>query len=217
MQSGQSMPQPSIRFDVVRPDRYDPAHLVVRIILMMLLAVVGAPLGWVFFVLYLALPALAAIVINSRGASYYQQQIAPHIVKGLRWLLELYAYLGLLTDRLPLDESQPAVRYEIDAAGAPTAKSALVHLLTSIPVAILLWALGLVSAVLWLIAAVFVLLERSYPSSVFDFQRGILRVFARFLAHHASLVEGAPPLRFDTGPEPAPGGTADPMPPSAVV
>jgi hypothetical protein len=205
----------SIRFDVERPSAYEPGQIVVRLGLMVVLAVVGAPLGWVFGALFVLLPLVAAVMIATSGAGYYLTQVAPTVTRGLSWLLELYAYLGLLTDRAPFGQPR-RVRYEVAPGGTPTVSSALWHLVTSIPVMILLWVLGTVSAVLWVFAAASVVVGGNYPAAIFDFQRGILRMFANFVAHHASLVDGAAPLRFDTGPDTA-AGSSSPMPPSVSL
>jgi hypothetical protein len=199
----------SVRFDVARPAEYQPRQIGLRVVLMIALAVIGAPLGWVFGVLFLGLPLLAAAAIWATDADGYHRRVAPALTSALRWLLELYAYLGLLTDRFPGDE--PQVQFDVTPSGQPTATSALMRLLTSIPAMIFLWLLGTISAVLWVFAAVAVVIGGRYPASIFDFQRGILRLFATFLAHHASLVDGPAPLRFETGPE------ANPMPPTAAV
>jgi hypothetical protein len=190
----------SIHFDVERPASYQPAQLLIRLLFMMVLAVVGAPLGWVFHVLYLGLPILAAVAGPALG-DRYAEQVGQPLQGALRWLLALYAYLGLLTDRPPLDEQHLGVRYEVTCRGTPTVGSALLRLLTSIPAAIVLWVLGVVSAVLWIVAAINILAWRQVPDWIFNFQRGVLRMFARFVAHHASLVEGAAPVTFDSGPD----------------
>jgi hypothetical protein len=205
----------SVRFDVERPATYEPGQIMVRLGLMVVLAVIGAPLGWVFGALFVFLPVVAAVVIASSGAGYYLTQVAPVLSRGFSWLLELYAFLGLLTDRAPIGQPR-RVRFEVAPAGNPTVGSALGRLVTSIPAMILLWVLGTVSAVLWVFAAASVVVGGTYPASVFDFQRGILRMFATFIAHHASLVEGAAPLRFETGPDAAADG-GSPMPPSVSL
>jgi hypothetical protein len=196
---GMEDPMQAIHFDVERPSRYEPVQIVLRLLLMVLLAVIGAPLGWVFCVLYVGLPVLAAITVTTRGAAYYHQTMAPGLLRGLRWLLGVYAYLALLSDRLPLSDREAPVRFEVEPAGTPSVSGALLHLLTSIPAALVMWVLGVVSAVLWIVGAIYIAVRGSYPDSIFGFQRGLLRMFARFIAHHASLVEGPAPLGFDTG------------------
>ena len=121
----------------------------------------------------------------------------------LRWVLALYAYLGLLTDRFPTEKPEEIVRFEIKTGGAPTAGSALLRLIYSIPSAVVLGLLGIVSAVILVIAAVMVLIQENYPDGLYNFQRGVLRWEARLLGYHASLVDQYPPFAVDTGPEPA--------------
>ena len=77
-------------------------------------------------------------------------------------------------------------------------KTALSRLLTSIPSGIVLCFLWFVSGILWLFAAVAVLLGAAMPGSILAFQRGVLRWQARLVAYHASLVEEYPPFSFDT-------------------
>jgi hypothetical protein len=190
----------SIHFDVEQPATYQPAQLLVRILFMIALAVIGAPLGWLFHVLYIGLPILAATAGPAFGQRYAEEVGTP-LLRALRWLLALHAYLALLTDRPPLDEQHLGIRYDVVCRGTPTVSSALLRLITSIPAAILLWVAGVVSTVLWLLGAVSVLLWRRVPTWIFDFQRGVLRLFAHFAAHHASLVEGPAPVMFETGPD----------------
>lgn len=193
----------AIRFEPESPPRYDRLQLVVRALFLFLLALVGAPLGWVFGVLYLALPAAAAATISTSGPGRYRTEVGPRLVRGLRWLLALHAYLALLTDRPPIRAEALGVQLEVEGGGTPTVASSLLRLVTSLPAALLLWVLGLVAAVLWVVGAVAILATERCPAIVVDFQRGLLRAFARFLVHHASLVAGPVPLRLDTGHEPA--------------
>jgi len=69
---------------------------------------------------------------------------------------------------------------------------------------LVLGLLGIVSGIVWIIAAVMVLIQESYPDGLYNFQRGVLRWEARLLGYHASLVHEYPPFALDTGPEPAP-------------
>lgn len=191
-----------VRFDVVSPPAaFERVQLLLRLLIMIVLAVVGAPLGWVFGVLYFGLPALAAVTISQRGGSRYRDEMGQRLVSAFRWVLAVYAYLGLLTDRLPTSASEMGITFEVAPSGEPTVKSALWRLLSSLPCAIVMWLLGLVSALVWVIAAIFILSGGSYPHALYDFQRGIMRMFARFLASHASLVDSPAPIAFDTGAE----------------
>jgi hypothetical protein len=191
-----------VKLEVERPERYDRTQLVLRLVIMALMGIVGCTLGWLFAVLYLGLPAVAAIAIAQRGGAAYLGDLGPRVVRALRWVLALYAYLGLVTDRPPTSEAELGVELDVTPGGDPTTKRALLRLVTSIPAALVLALLGAVSALAWVVAAVFVLAVRTVPRALFDYQRGVLRWQARLLAYHASLV-GRSPLALDTEPAPA--------------
>lgn len=57
-----------------------------------------------------------------------------------------------------------------------------------------------VGAIVWVIAAVLVLADGSYPESVWRFLLGIVRWEACLLAYLASLVDHYPPFTLETGP-----------------
>jgi len=193
-------------FDVVRPApgaRFDRAQVILRLVILFVLGMVGISFPWVFVFLYFALPAVVAVVVSTRGTDHFVGETAPQIVRVVTWLTAFAAYLGLLTDRFPTGE-HPSVRVEVPVRGAPTVQSALWRLLSSLPEAFILAILSFIAGIAWLIACVCVLLTETYPSAVFDFQRGVLRWQVRLLAYHASLVEEMPPYTFETGPESAP-------------
>jgi hypothetical protein len=121
----------------------------------------------------------------------------------LRWLIAFYAYLGFLADRFPSERPEEIVRFEVKTAGTPTVGSALLRLIYSIPSAFVLAIIGIASAVIWLIAAVMILIQERYPEGLYNFQCGVLRWEARLLGYHASLVDRYPPFAIDTGPEPS--------------
>ena len=59
MQMSSDMRYP-VTFDVERRPTYDRAQLALRFVLLFLMAAVGTTLGWLFGILYLALPTYAA-------------------------------------------------------------------------------------------------------------------------------------------------------------
>src|SRR3989304_248779 len=166
----------------------------------------GAARGWIFTLVYLAVPVLAAIFISQKGPEKYLEEDGPRLAGWLRWVLACYAYLGILTDRFPTEKPEEIVRFEVRTGGSPTVGSALLRLIYSIPSAIVISILGIASAVIWVIAAVMVLVQESYPEGLYNFQRGVLRWEARLLGYHASLVEEYPPFALDTEAEAAPAG-----------
>jgi hypothetical protein len=209
-----------VHLEVSSPARFDRVQLLLRIALAIVLGWVGITGGWLVWLLYGALPVSAAIASSSLGSERFASDFAPRLWRVLRWLLQLSAFMMLLVDRFPTGDAGP-VQVDVRCTGTPTAGSALLRLVTSIPSGLVLCVLWFVSAVLWLIAAGLVLLGGPMPAPILAFQRGVLRWQARLVAYHASLVEEYPPFSFETddgrsirsGPgEVAPRG-GNPMPP----
>jgi len=193
-----------VTFSVDRPEKFERPHVFLRILVAVILSILGGALGWIFGLVYLVLPVVAAIFVSQKGGEGYLREDGPRVTGWLRWIVAFYAYLGILTDRFPSEKPEEIVRFDVQTGGTPTVGSALLRLIYSIPSAFVLSVVSIVSAVIWLIAAVMVLVQESYPEGLFNFQRGILRWEARLLGYHASLVEQYPPFALDTEPEPAP-------------
>jgi len=190
-----------VTFDVSRPEKFERPQLFLRILVAIILWVLASIVGWVF---YLVFPVLAAIFVSQKGAEKYLEAAGPRMTEWLRWVVAIFAYLLILTERFPTEKPEEIVRFEVKTEGAPTVGSALLRLILSIPSVFVLGLLGIVSAVVWVIAAVMVLVQENYPGGLYNFQRGVLRWEARLLGYHASLVDQYPPFALDTGPEPAP-------------
>jgi len=193
-----------VTFDVARPEKFERPQVFLRILVAVILSILGGAIGWIFGLVYLVLPAVAAILVSQKGGEKYLAEDGPRVTGWLRWIVSFYAYLGILTDRFPTERPEEIVRFEVQTGGTPTVGSALLRLIYSIPSAIVLSILSIASAVIWIIAAVMVLVQENYPEGLYNFQRGILRWEARLLGYHASLVEQYPPFALDTDPEPAP-------------
>lgn len=181
-----------LHLTVPPPARFSRTHVVIRFALLILLATVVGSHGFPGVLVFLGLPVVAALLIAQHTGPGFLQRDSQTLVRALHWLVGLYAYLGLLTDHFPTGGSDDVVRLEIIPTGEPTPGSAMTRLITSIPAAVALWLLGIVAGLLWVVAAVFVLVTENYPLAIFDFQCGVLRYQARFLAWHASLVDVYP-------------------------
>ena len=190
-----------VTFDVDRPEKLERPHVFLRILVAVIVYTVASG---ILGLVYLAIPVVAAIFVSQKGGEKYLAEDGPRVTGWLRWIVAFYAYLGILTDRFPTETPEEIVRFEVQTGGRPTVGSALLRLIYSIPSAIVLSILSIASAVIWIIAAVMVLVQESYPDGLYNFQRGILRWEARLLGYHASLVEQYPPFALDTDPEPAP-------------
>jgi hypothetical protein len=181
---------------VTSPPHFDRVQLLLRIGIAMVLGWLGLTVGWLVCLLFGALPLIAAVAISSKRDAYLEE-VAPPIWGVLDWLLRLSAYMLLLVDRFPTEETRSVVT-EIRYTGHPTAGSALARLITSVPSGVVLMLLWFVSSVLWVVAALAVLLGLSMPPSILAFQRGVLRWQGRLVAYHASFVVEYPPWSFDT-------------------
>jgi hypothetical protein len=194
-----------VTFDVSRPERFDRTQVAIRIMILLVLAVAGASVTWAHGLLYLALPVLAAILISQRGAPRYISESGDNVTRWLRAIVGFYAYLALLTDRLPGSGSEgDELRFDVRAGGEPTAGQALLRIILAIPHFIVLWLLGIVAAILAIIAAILILVQESYSEAIYDYLRGYVRWQARVFAYLAALVDEYPPFAFDSGSEPAP-------------
>ena len=193
-----------VSFDVARPEKFERPHLALRIVVVVILSLLAGAIGWILGLVFLVFPALAAIFISQKGPEKFLEEDGPRMTGWLRWVLALYAYLGILTDRFPSEKPEEIVRFEVQTGGSPTVGSALLRLIYSIPSAFVLALLGFVAGIVWIIAAVMVLVQENYADGLYDFQRGVLRWEARLLAYHSSLVEQYPPFALDTGAESSP-------------
>lgn len=197
-------------FDVQRPEKFERPQMVLRIVIGIIVYTILGLVGWV---IYLIFPAIAAVLISQKDGEKYLEEDGPRVTSWLRWLIAIGAYLIVLVDRFPAEKPEELVRYDINTSGSPTVGSALLRLLYTIPSLIVLAILGLLSAIILLIALIMVLISENYPDGLYNFQRGVLRWEARLLGYHASLVDQYPPFALDTGPES--GGTPPPATPAA--
>lgn len=183
-----------VAFELERPPTFQRAHVFLRVALLVLVGWIGHPLG----LLWLGLPLVAAILVSQRGGRRYLGENGPAVTRFLNWILDLTAYLALLTDQLPGPGGHP-VRFEVERSGSPTVGSALLRILFAIPSLIVLAIVAFVGAFVWVIAAVLVLVDERYPSGLWQFQRGIVRWEACLFAYLASLTDRYPPFTLDTG------------------
>src|SRR6185295_10310825 len=146
----------------------------------------------VYWIAYLALPALAASFILQRGSGQYLSEVAPVVVRVLRWLAAAYAYLWLLTDEPPGVAGASPALLEIETGGAPTAASALARLVRSLPALLLMILLSFAAGLLWIVAALFILVSEQVPTGLSDFLTAALRYQFRLIAYHLSLVDRYP-------------------------
>jgi hypothetical protein len=166
-------------------------HVVARAVFLLALATVSV--SSVVWVLYLVLPALAALLITNKGSERAVAEDGPRTIKVLRWLASANAYVWLLTDVLPTSEpASGAVKLSIQTEGAPTPTTALLRLVYSLPALVLVAVLNALAVPFWLVGAIWILAARRIPDVVRDFLTFTLRYQFRFAAYHLSLVERYP-------------------------
>jgi hypothetical protein len=183
-----------VTFGATRPEKFERPQIFLRILLWILLS-------WIVGLAYFVLPIAAAIYISQKGSEKFLEEDGPKMTGWVRWIMAFYAYLVIVTDRFPSEKAEELVKFEVRTSGTPTVGSALLRLIYSIPSAFVLGLLNVVSEVLWVIAAIMVLVQENYPDGIYNFQLGIMRWQARLLGYHASLVEQYPPFALDMGTE----------------
>jgi Domain of unknown function (DUF4389) len=182
-----------VTFEVERPPVFQRAHVFLRVALLVVIGWIGHPFG----LLWLGLPVVAAILVSQKGGQRYLNENGPTVTRVLNWILDLLAYLALLTDELPGQGEHP-VRFQVERSGSPTVGSAPLRVLYAIPSLIVLAILVFVGAIVWLIAVVLVLVNERYPDSLWRFLLGLVRWEACLLAYLASLVDRYPPFTLET-------------------
>lgn len=190
-----------VTFDIDRQETYDRTQVVIRLLVLIVLSILAGAFGWVHGALYIGIPVVAAILISQKGAKQYHAESETNMTMWLRYIVAFYAYIGLLTDKLPNEDPRQTLRFDVAPTGEPTPGKVLVRIITVIPHAIVLALLGFVAAVLSIVAAIMILVSESYPEGIFNFLRGYVRWQARVYAYMAGLVQEYPPFALDTGPE----------------
>jgi hypothetical protein len=164
-------------------------HVLIRLVLLAALGALGC--SSIYWLLFLLLPATAALLVAQKGGARYLADDAPRITRVLSWLAAIYAYLWLLTDRWPTDEAHP-VELVIVPEGEPTAGSALARLVYSIPALLLLTLASIVAGLLWLVGMLTILVSRRVPDLITDYLTLVLTYRFRLVAYHLSLVQAYP-------------------------
>jgi hypothetical protein len=182
-----------VSVELDRPPTFQRAHLFLRVALLIVIGWLGHPWG----LLWLGLPAVAAVLVSQKGGQRYLDENGPTVTRALNWIIDLVAYLALLTDDLPGQGEHP-VRFRVERSGSPTVGSALLRILYAIPSLIVLAILAFVGAIVWVIAVVLVLVAEKYPDGLWHFLLGLVRWEAWLLAYLAALVDEYPPFTLET-------------------
>ncbi|KKM75020.1 hypothetical protein LCGC14_1394400, partial [marine sediment metagenome] len=60
-------------FDITRPERFERPQIFLRIIIVIIISIVSSAVGWIFGLVYLVLPVLAAIFVSNRGTRFIEE------------------------------------------------------------------------------------------------------------------------------------------------
>lgn len=182
-----------VALEIARPPTFQRAHVFLRIAVLVVIGWIAHPIG----LLWLGVPLVAAILVSQKGGRRYLDEEGPTVTRIIGWILELAAYLTIVTDRLPGD-SERTVSLRIERSGSPTLGSALLRIVAVIPSLIVLAILTFIGAIVWMIALVCALVGGTYPEGMWRFLLGIVRWEACVLAYLASLVDRYPPFALQT-------------------
>jgi hypothetical protein len=124
--------------------------------------------------------------LADRRPEDYLRDDAPRVAAALEWLLWLRAFGMLVVERPPLGEGGP-VRLAVEPSGRPTTATAMLRLVTGLPLALALFAAGAALVPAWLAGCGWLALRGRLPRPVRAAHVALLRAEAAFLARHASL------------------------------
>jgi hypothetical protein len=187
-----------VHFNAARPEHYSRVQLLLRLVVFVALGTLSVSFGTIFALVYIALPLYAAVRLASFGSAHaYVREDGPRVTKGLHWLASLFAWVGLVADRLPAREAHETVWLSVDETmPQPTPGTAIVRILTSLPSALVLMLLGWLGMFVWLWAALSVLVAERVGPRAFHYLVGLQRWSVRLLAYQACLVDIYPPFSF---------------------
>jgi hypothetical protein len=178
-----------VQLSIDRPTHASRLHVVTRAVILLALGALCS--SSIYWVLYLILPAAAALVVSHKGGERALAEEGSKAVHALRWLASAYAYLFLLTDTLPTSGAGP-VNLRIEKGPPPTPASALLRLLYSFPALLLFILMSAAASILWLVGAIWILAVERMPTFIRDFLTVTLRFQFRLGAYHLSLVDRYP-------------------------
>jgi hypothetical protein len=184
-----------VMFDVAPPVRWDRSQVLLRLLIFAALGLVGLSLGWFFLVVYMIVPIVAAVLISQRGTVGYLHGPGEKLLRLFHWWNAGVAYLAFLTDRFPTAEGDlHPVLFEASPRSVSGVGAALGRLLSSLPEALVLFILTWIGGIVWLVAAVGVLVNQRVPDFAWRYLRFVVGLSARLLVYHASLTDRYPPL-----------------------
>lgn len=196
-----STPSRPVSLELQMPERFDRIQLLLRVLISIAFGMLHRSSASLFGALYFCLPVLAAVLISRRQGVGFLTQDAPWLTSLLEWVVGFYAYMLCVTDRFPLGAQERVVHLHVQTSGTPTVAGALGRLVRSVPHALVLMVLGVLSCLIWVVAALAILFTEHYPVSLHTYQRQLVGWMARLFAFHASLIASYPPFALADDPQ----------------
>jgi hypothetical protein len=186
--AGQAYP---LVFDVEYPERLSRLLIFVKWLLALphwiILYGLGVLVGAITFV------AWFAILFTGR----YPRELFDLVVKSWRWQANVAAYVGLMRDEYPpfsWEEGRYPVRFQVDYPERLSRLLIFVKWLLALPHYIVLFLLGLVAYLAWIVAWWAILITGRFPRALFDFLVGLGRWNWRVQAYTNLLRDEYPPF-----------------------
>lgn len=192
-----------VHYTIEPPPTFSRLQLLIRLVAFIAIGTLGLSFGAVFGFLYLVLPAYAATRLSAHAdqPAAYAAQDGPRVLRLLRWFAAISAWTGLIAENLPAQTPDETVKLSIDGAPRPvTPGAALVRVLTGIPSALVLGFLCWIGVLVWLWAALTILVGERVGPGAFRYLAGLQRWSIRLLAYQAGLVDEYPPFSFADDP-----------------
>lgn len=184
-------------FSVTRPDEYAPIQLLFRVLAFFILGMLGLSFGLVFLVAYLALPLYTAARLQNDGTTRFQELDYPRLTRALGWFAAVYAWMGLLVDRLPTRSPSETVDLTVSPVSfVATPAAALWRIVSGLPSLLVLCVLNLAGIVVWFVGAVTILIQRRIGAGTHRFLFALQRFGLRLLAYEAGLCDELPRFEF---------------------
>ena len=63
-----------VTFDVDRPEKLERPHVFLRILVAAIMSILAGAIGWIFGLVYLVLPVVAAVFVSQKGGEKYLEE-----------------------------------------------------------------------------------------------------------------------------------------------
>jgi len=179
-----------VRFDVEYPEKLSRLSTLGRLVLAIPQLLIIYALGTVVGIVTLV--AWFAILFTRR----YPKGLFDLVVGFNRWIANVYAYTSLLRDEYPpfaTDPGRYAVTYEVDYPERLSRWLIFVKWYLAMLHQLVLYALGLLAAIVQVIAWFAILITGRFPRGLFNYTVGVTRWYLRVSAYTSLMTDQFPP------------------------